>query len=119
MPKANTCPVRILRPCECCPQAFDEDLGRFLSQGIIGGSLQAEMPEIISVVKSYLRRERIPLLERIDFYNRLQEGNESFHSFFTSLLKLFNGSNFYDITGCRKSSPIMGPDCSQELCLIG
>ena len=48
----------------------------------------------------YIRRERNPLLDRLDFYNHRQQRGKSFGSFFTSLKELFNACDFSDLSLC-------------------
>ena len=77
-------------------QAFDEDIRRFLREGIIPIKSTDDSTDIIAAVKLYIRRQRNPLLDRLDFYNRRQQRGESFDSFFTSLKELFNACDFSD-----------------------
>ena len=62
-------------------QALDEELRRFLREGIIVTSPNPDADDVISAVKEYLRRQRNPLLDRIAFYDRCQSKGESFDSF--------------------------------------
>ena len=69
-------------------QCLDEDLRRFLQEGTIEVPNDPDAQNIISAVKEFVRRQRNPLLDRINFYNRRQQRGELFDSFFTSLKEL-------------------------------
>ena len=90
--------------------SMDEEIRRFLREGIIKVSGHADVPEIISAVKTFIRGQRNPLLDRIDFYNRQQDKGESFDAFYAALRELYNVSDFQDISMCHRCS---GKICSQ------
>ena len=69
----------------------------------------------IIVTLRYVRRQRNSLLDRIDFYNRVQQPRESFDSFFTSLRELFHESDFFDMSVCQTCRPRMCADCPKAL----
>ena len=54
-------------------QCLDEDLRRFLREGIIVLPPQPDSPDLIAAVKEFTRQQRNPLLDRISFYARRQE----------------------------------------------
>ena len=70
-------------------QSFHEYIQRYIRQEIIGVPTNADVLDGIASVKAYFRRQRNSLLDRINFYNRLQQPQESFDSFFTSLREFF------------------------------
>ena len=86
-------------------QSFDEDIRQYIRQGIIGVPTNAEVHDVIASVKAYVRRQRNSLLGRIDFYNRVQQPQESFNSFFTSLCELFHASDFSTCLCVRLADP--------------
>ena len=55
-------------------------------------------------MKEFVRRQRNPLLDRINFYNRHQQRGELFDSFFTSLKELYTCCNFTDLRLCETSN---------------
>ena len=75
-------------------QTFDEDIGRYLREGVIIVPPSADVQEIIAEIKKYLSRQRSPLLDRLDFYNRRQQQGESFDSFVTALQEFFSACDF-------------------------
>ena len=89
-------------------QAFDEDIRRYLREGTIPLSTTPDTDEIIAAVKKYIRGQRNPLLDRIDFYNRRQQPSESFDNFYTSLKELFKSCDFTEINIC--------PTCNAQMC---
>lgn len=89
-------------------QAFDEDLKRFIREGVILTKDTDDVAAIIAAVKKYIRRQRNPLLDRLEFYDRRQQHRESFDSFFTSLKELFHACDFAQITLCTP--------CTGNLC---
>ena len=96
-------------------QAFDEDIRRYIRQGIITIPANADVPEIIAAVKLYVRRQRNSLLDRIEFYGRKQEARESFDSFFTTLRELFHASDFFDMSVCSTCQTRMCSNCPKAL----
>ncbi|XP_065190755.1 uncharacterized protein LOC135821686 [Sycon ciliatum] len=89
-------------------QAFDEDLRRFLREGIIPIGANDDVHVIIAAVKKYLRRLRNPLLDRLAFYNRKQSRAEPFDAFYTSLRESYNACDFPDLSLCTT--------CSGQIC---
>ena len=53
-------------------QCLDEDLRRFLREDTISVPADPDAPNIIDTVRTYIRRQRNPLLDRISFHNRQQ-----------------------------------------------
>ena len=96
-------------------QAFDEEIRRFLREGIICIPTSADVPAIITAVKAYIRRQRNPLLDRIEFYQRHQQRGESFDSFYTSLKELFSACDFSNMVVCPTCSSRMCSTCPQTL----
>ena len=64
-------------PVSAVRQAFDEEIQRFLRLGIICIPTSADVPAIITSVKAYIRRQRNPLLDRIEFYQRHQQRGDA------------------------------------------
>ena len=96
MPSASTCPRKVGRPESVqYVKLFDEEIRRFLREGIICIPTPADVPAIITAVKAYIRRQHNPLLDRIEFYQRHQQRGESFDSFYTSLKELFSACDFF------------------------
>ncbi|XP_065182117.1 uncharacterized protein K02A2.6-like [Sycon ciliatum] len=96
-------------------QAFDADIRRFMREDVIVISHSADAPEIIIAVKAYIRRQRNPLLDRIAFYDRKQQRNESFDSFFTAMRELFAQCDFPDMELCSTCTPQLCSTCPQSL----
>jgi len=92
-------------------QAFDEDIRRFLREGIITtSSADPDSDDIIQAVAEYIRRQRNPLLDRVSYYNRKQENGESFDSFYTSLRELQAACDFPSTSLCNEcNSSACGP----------
>ena len=63
----------------------------------------------------FIRGQRNPLLDRIDFYNRQQDKGESFDSFYTSLRELYNVSDFSDLNLCQRCSAAICGQCETQL----
>ena len=89
-------------------QAFDEDLRRFLREGIIPIGANDDVHVITAAVKKYLRRLHNPLLDRLAFYNRKQSRAEPFDAFYTSLRESYNACDFPDLSLCTT--------CSGQIC---
>jgi len=89
-------------------QTLDEDLRRFLREGVISLPANPDSPDVIAALRSFIRRQRNPLLDRIFFYDRTQQRGETFDNFYTSLRKSFNQSNFPDMKVCT--------DCESKVC---
>ena len=87
-------------------QALDEDLRRFIREGIIVLPRNADIAAVITVLRRYIRRQRNPLLDRIVFYQRHQQPGESFDSFYTALNELFKACDF----------PFLCSHCCGRLC---
>jgi len=96
-------------------QAFNEDIKRFMREGVIAVKDTDDAPEIVAAVKAYIRRQRNPLLDRLDFYNCHQQPGESFDSFYTSLKELFHSCNFTDGSLCSTCMPKLCGSCPDVL----
>ena len=96
-------------------QCFDEDLRRFLREGTIVLPRNPDSWDIIAAVQAFLRRQRNPLLDRIDFYSRHQQRRESFDSFLTSLKELHRCCDFPDHALCRSCSLSTCASCKGNL----
>ena len=93
-------------------QALDEDLRRFIREGIISVTDQDDTPAVISELRRYIRRQRNPLLDRLAFYGRKQQQGESFDSFFSSLHELYKASDF-ESPLCQSCKERVCNDCSR------
>ena len=89
-------------------QCLDEDLRRFLREDTISVPADPDASDIIDAVRTFIRRQRNPLLDRISFYNRQQHRGELFDSFFTSLKELYHACNFTNTKLCD--------DCNTHAC---
>ena len=96
-------------------QAFDKDIRRYLREGVIVVPPSPDVPEIIAEIKKYYRRQRNPLLDRLDFYNRRQQQGESFDSFMAALKELFSACDFSTLEVCSKCAPKLCQDCPNTL----
>ena len=94
---------------------LDEDIRRFIRQGVISLPPNPDVPDVLVALKAWLRRQRNPLLDRLDFYQRRQQAGESFDSFFTSLHELSKACDFTDTTLCSDCSGRVCGDCHQAL----
>ena len=59
-------------------QSLDEDLRRFIREDVIKIPPSADVPGAIAALKIFIRRQRNPLLGRIDFYRSQQHHSELF-----------------------------------------
>ncbi|TRY79352.1 hypothetical protein TCAL_04574, partial [Tigriopus californicus] len=59
-----------------------------------------DIKEIISDLKKYIRAQRNPLLDRIEFYKSGQESGEPFDNFFTRLKELYAPCDFQSDPNC-------------------
>ena len=96
-------------------QCFDEDLRRFIREGIIPVAQTDDVEDIMKTVKAYIRRQRNPLLDRIEFYKRKQSRGESFDAFYTTLKELHNSCDFADSTLCSTCSGTACHSCRSSL----
>ncbi|XP_065195262.1 uncharacterized protein K02A2.6-like [Sycon ciliatum] len=96
-------------------QALDEDIKRYLREGIIAVATNADASDIICAVKKYIRRQRNPLLDRIDFYNQRQQRGETFDAFYTGLKESFAACDFADLQVCSACSARMCSSCPKML----
>ena len=96
-------------------QVFDEDIRGFLREGIIPIKITDDSTDIIAAVKLYIRRQRNPLLDRLDFYNCRQQRGEWFDSFFTSPKELFNACDFSDLSLCSNCNACPCSNCPTVL----
>ena len=74
--------VAALRVC------LDDDLLRFVRQGVIVVNGTATVTDYITSIKEYIRAQQNPLLDRIKYFQRTQEVGESFDEFYTSVKEL-------------------------------
>ena len=93
-------------------QALDEDLRRFIREGIISVTDQDDTPAVFSELQKYIRRQCNPLLDRLAFYGRKQQQGESFDSFFSSLHELYKASDF-ESPICQSCKERVCNDCSR------
>ena len=63
-------------------QYLDEDIKRYLKQGIIPTENHHDTDEIINSIEKYIRQQRNTLLDRLDFYSLRQDDGETFDEFF-------------------------------------
>ena len=71
--------------------------------------------DIIDAVRTFIRRQRNPLLDRISFYNRQQHRGELFDSFFTSLRELYHACSFTNTKLCDDCSTHACRECKTKL----
>jgi len=90
--------VATLRSC------LDDDLLRYLEQGVITLDTSDGSPttpvKYITALKSFIRSQQNPLLDRIKFFKRVQEPGESFDDFYTSLKEIFIACDFNANESC-------------------
>ena len=96
-------------------QSLDEDLRRFIREGIIALTPHPNISDIITAVQKYLRRQRNPLLDRINFYGKKQQHGESFDAFYTSLHEMLNQCDFHDMSVCSNCTGRMCSACPSAL----
>ena len=89
-------------------QALDEDLRRFIREGIIPIPTTHDVPAALVELRKLIRRQRNPLLDRMEFYRRAQQSGESFDTFYTSLRELFHACRFSGLSVCVT--------CTRRLC---
>ena len=91
-------------------QTLDEDLRRFVREGIITMPSDPDADNVIVGVKSFIRRQRNPLLDTIAFFEHRQQKGGSFDSYYAHLNGLFKASDF--------TSSLCSP-CSARICKDG
>ena len=89
-------------------QTLDEDLRRFIREGTIPLPPSPDVGSIIEAARTYIRSQRNPLFDRVDFYGRTQRQGETFDNFFTSLKEI--------VKACAFSSPSPCDACSRRNC---
>ena len=89
-------------------QALDEDLRKFIREGTIPLPPSPDVGSIIDAVRTYIRSQRDPLLDGLDFYRRTQRQEETFDNFFTSLKEI--------VKACAFASPSLCDACSCRNC---
>eukprot|EP00117_Sycon_ciliatum_P031337 scpid17782/ scgid3606/ Retrotransposable element Tf2 155 kDa protein type 1 len=81
-------------------QCFDEELRRFIREDIICIPASADVDLMLERIQAYIRRQRNPLLDRIEFYQRVQQAGESFDAFYTALCELQSACDFLSHSLC-------------------
>eukprot|EP00117_Sycon_ciliatum_P005280 scpid93830/ scgid9294/ len=81
-------------------QCLDDDLKRYIREGVISFPSATDVCEIIAALHHYIRSQRNPLLDRIEFYKRHRENGESFDNFYTCLRELYTACNFESYVLC-------------------
>ena len=89
-------------------QALDEDLRRYIREGTIELPTNPDARAYIDAVKAFIRRQRNPLLDRLDFYSRVQRKGETFDEFLTSLKEIWKA--------CAFNGNVLCDDCTSTLC---
>ena len=89
-------------------QDLDEDLRHFIPEGIIPIPTTHDVPAALVELRKFIRRQRNPLLDGMEFYGRAQQSGESFDTFYTSLRELFHACNFSGLSVCGT--------CTRRLC---
>ena len=79
-------------------QALDEDLRRFIREGSIAFPDNADIADAIPVLQHYIRRQKNPLLDRIEFYKRRQQRGESLTHFIRPSVNCFMPVTVLDVT---------------------
>ena len=84
---------------------LDDDLVRFLRQGIISvpdiaDQSEATVAQLVVAIKSYIRTQQNPLLDRIKFFSRIQDVGESFDEYFASIKELEVACDFAVSESC-------------------
>ena len=100
-------------------QTLDEDLRRFIREGIISIPDTSDVQEAKDELRKFIRRQRNPLLDRMEFYRRAQQPGESFDAWYTSLRELFHACNFTGLSVCSTCSGRMCAACTQGLSALG
>ena len=101
--------VSVLRQC------LDNDLKRFIRQEVIAVQDDDDVDDIIQKIQHYVRAQRHPLLDRVEFYKRQQDSGESFDSFFTSLRELHKMCDLKDSFLCLTCQSQLCSDCTHEI----
>ena len=94
-------------------QSLDEELWRYpyIRQDIICISEEEDDDAIIGAIEAFVRRRRNPLLNRLEFYNLKQDGNELLDSFLTVLKERYKACDFTVREFCST--------CTRSLCRCG
>ncbi|XP_065193134.1 uncharacterized protein LOC135824328 [Sycon ciliatum] len=99
-------------------QCLDEDLRRFIREGTIVIATNPDACDVLEAVKQFLRRQRNPILDRIEFYKRTQQKGELFDGFHTSLKELFNTCDFVEHELCSACSARACSTCKTDLARV-
>ena len=75
-------------------QSLDEDLRRYVRQGIVEVGDNHDIDQIMSSLEKFICRQRNPLLDHMDYYNLMRGENETFDSFYTTLGELHKACEF-------------------------
>ena len=79
---------------------LDEELRRYIRESIIDVDSDPTVETLILAVERYLRNQRNPLLDRLEFYRLQQDNGETFNSFFTTLKEHYKACAFQDRALC-------------------
>ena len=93
-------------------QCLDEDLKRYIRQGVIEVRDDADANGIIACLERYIRQQRNPLLDRMEFYSLKQDNGEYFNEFFTTLKELYHACAFENHEPCNECSATLR-SCSE------
>ena len=50
--------------------------------------------DVVDALRAYVRKQRNPLLDRLEFYNRQQDKQETFDSFYAAFARIIQGKCF-------------------------
>ena len=89
-------------------QSVDDDLRQYMRQDIIQVGEDDDVEKILTALEQFIRRQRNPLLDRIEYYNLRQEDDETFDSFYTTLGELHNACAFGTDQLCANCSVVIG-----------
>ncbi|TRY72057.1 hypothetical protein TCAL_13772 [Tigriopus californicus] len=96
-PWKGRCYLLVLAALKSC---LDGDLQRYLIQRTIEVDADADVEGIIMAISKYIRAQRSPLLDRIEFYNATQTPGETFDNFLTRLKEVLCACNFETNPAC-------------------
>jgi len=75
-------------------QCLDEDFKRYMRQGVIEIARDADVEDHLLVLEKYIREQRNPLLDRLEFYEHRQDTGESFNGYYSALKEIHNACDF-------------------------
>ncbi|TRY81025.1 hypothetical protein TCAL_13606, partial [Tigriopus californicus] len=95
---------------------LDSDIQRYIIQKTIPVAAAADASDIISALAQYIRAQRNPLLDRLDFYRARPDKGESFNNFYTRLKEMYSANLSTTVHGLNEPTMIKWiPDTGSDI----